>query len=149
MLQLQIGRPLLLYEHEKVYVNIEIRNHLPTPTKVLALHSSAKNNLPKEESELLQKILASAKISMQEYTVQHIGALPPSLSDWIQQYNPSYLLIFSDEKFALGKNMQLPLYEVLYFRHIKIFRSIPLNKLLHNSEAKKILWAKMKIMFGL
>jgi DNA polymerase III psi subunit len=90
-----------------------------------------------EEKVLLSKILNAVKQSLDSVVIKQQPKL--DLSVWAEK--PERVLCFSP---AEG----LPKYEVLPAQGTSVIVSPPLPDLLTNDEAKKKLWAGLKVMFS-
>jgi hypothetical protein len=90
-----------------------------------------------EEKVLLSKILNAVKQSLDSVVIKQQPHL--DLSVWAEK--PERVLCFSN---AEG----LPKFEVLPANGISVIVSLPLPELLTNDEAKKKLWAGLKVMFS-
>lgn len=89
------------------------------------------------EKTLLSKILGAVKQSLDSVTIKQQSLLDLSL--WGEK--PERVLCFSP---AEG----LPKFEVLPTQGTSVIVSLPLPELLTNDEAKKKLWAGLKMMFS-
>lgn len=89
------------------------------------------------EKTLLSKILGAVKQSLDSVIIRQQPHL--DLSVWAEK--PERVLCFSP---AEG----LPKFEVLPAQGISVIVSLPLPELLTNDEAKKKLWAGLKVMFS-
>jgi hypothetical protein len=89
------------------------------------------------EKILLSKILSAVKQSLESVVVKQQPQL--DLSVWTEK--PERVLCFSP---AEG----LPKFEVLPAHGTSVIVSLPLPELLTNDDAKKKLWAGLKVMFG-
>ncbi|MCX8491901.1 MAG: hypothetical protein ORN54_12635 [Cyclobacteriaceae bacterium] len=89
------------------------------------------------EKMLLSKILGAVKQSFDSVVVKQQPQL--DLSMWAEK--PEKVLCFSP---AEG----LPKFEVLPTYNTSVIVSLPLPELLTNDEAKKKLWAGLKVMFS-
>ncbi|UXE67592.1 MAG: hypothetical protein KA713_03020 [Chryseotalea sp. WA131a] len=90
-----------------------------------------------EEKLLLSKILSAVKQSLDSVAVMHQTKL--DLSKFAEK--PQKVLCFSP---ADG----LPKFEVLPAQGTSVIISFPLAELLTNDDAKKKLWAGLRVMFG-
>jgi hypothetical protein len=88
------------------------------------------------EKTLLSKILGAVKQSLDSVVIRQQHHL--DLSTWLEK--PERVLCFSP---AEG----LPKFEVLLAHGTSLIVSLPLPELLVNDEAKKKLWAGLKVMF--
>lgn len=89
------------------------------------------------EKTLLSKILGAVKQSLDSVVIRQQHHL--DLSTWLEK--PERVLCFSP---AEG----LPKFEVLPAQDTSVIVSLPLPELLTNDEAKKKLWAGLKVMFA-
>ena len=89
------------------------------------------------EKTLLSKILGAVKQSLDSVTIKQQSLLDLSL--WGEK--PERVLCFSP---AEG----LPKFEVLPTQSTSVIVSFPLPELMANDEAKKKLWAGLKVMFS-
>lgn len=143
---LNINFPSQLFGKQKVFELTPDAASGNKPVKVLVLHDS-NGAIAQQDLELLQKILAAAKISSSDFSLENVNN-HFSLAQLQQQFQPQFLLVFSNQKTALGKNLQLPLHEIISLKQTQILRSVTLKELQSNAEHKKQLWAKMKILFN-
>jgi hypothetical protein len=90
-----------------------------------------------EEKVLLSKILNAVKQSLDSVVIRQQPHL--DLSEWAEK--PERVLCFSP---AEG----LPKFEVLPAQGTSVIVSLPLPELITNDEAKKKLWAGLKVMFS-
>lgn len=90
-----------------------------------------------EERILLSKILSAVKQSLDSVVVIH----QPKLDLSVFAEKPKKVLCFSP---AEG----LPKFEVLPAQDTSVIVSLPLTELLTNDDAKKKLWAGLRVMFG-
>jgi hypothetical protein len=90
-----------------------------------------------EEKVLLSKILNAVKQSLDSVVIRQQPHL--DLSVWAEK--PERVLCFSP---AEG----LPKFEVLPAQGTSVIVSLPLPELITNDEAKKKLWAGLKVMFS-
>lgn len=90
-----------------------------------------------EETLLLSKILSAVKQSLDSVVVIH----QPKLDLSVFAEKPQKVLCFSP---ADG----LPKFEVLPAQGTSVIVSFPLAELLTNDDAKKKLWAGLRVMFG-
>jgi hypothetical protein len=90
-----------------------------------------------EEKVLLSKILSAVKQSLNSVVIRQQPHL--DLSVWAEK--PERVLCFSP---AEG----LPKFEVLPEQGTSVIVSLPLPELLTNDEAKKKLWAGLRVMFS-
>jgi hypothetical protein len=90
-----------------------------------------------EEKVLLSKILNAVKQSLDSVVIRQQPHL--DLSVWAEK--PERVLCFSP---AEG----LPKFEVLPAQGTSVIVSLPLPELIINDEAKKRLWAGLKVMFS-
>ncbi len=90
-----------------------------------------------EEKVLLSKILSAVKQSLDSVVIRQQPHL--DLSVWAEK--PERVLCFSP---AEG----LPKFEVLPAQGTSVVISLPLSELLTNDDAKKKLWAGLKVMFS-
>ncbi|MFM9839438.1 MAG: hypothetical protein ACKVOQ_14310 [Cyclobacteriaceae bacterium] len=93
--------------------------------------------MKEEEKVLLSKILNAVKQSLDSVVIRQQPHL--DLSVWAEK--PERVLCFSA---AEG----LPKFEVLPAQGTSVIVSLPLPELLTNDEAKKKLWAGLKVMFS-
>lgn len=89
------------------------------------------------EKTLLSKIVGAVKLSLDSVVIRQQPQL--DLSVWTEK--PERVLCFSS---AEG----LPKFEVLSAQGTSVIVSLPLNELLANDEAKKKLWAGLKVLFS-
>jgi hypothetical protein len=90
-----------------------------------------------EEKVLLSKILNAVKQSLDSIVIRQQPHL--DLSTWAEK--PERVLCFSPAE-------DLPKFEVLPAQGTSVIVSLPLPELLTNDEAKKKLWAGLKVMFN-
>jgi DNA polymerase III psi subunit len=90
-----------------------------------------------EEKVLLSKILNAVKHSLDSVVIRQQPHL--DLSVWAEK--PERVLCFSPEE-------GLPKFEVLPAQGTSVIVSLPLPELITNDEAKKKLWAGLKLMFA-
>jgi len=90
-----------------------------------------------EERILLSKILSAVKQSLDSVVVIH----QPKLDLSVFAEKPKKVLCFSP---AEG----LPKFEVLPAQDTSVIVSLPLTELLTNDDAKKKLWAGLRVMFS-
>lgn len=143
---LNIHFPSALFGKQKLFKLTPDELPKSKPMKVLVLHDSI-GEIDSQDAELLQKILAAAKISATDFLVENIHR-HFSLSQLLQEFNPNFLIVFSNQKTALGKNIDLPLNEIITLYNTKILRTVKLKELPTQPELKKKFWGKMKIMFN-
>lgn len=94
-------------------------------------------NVKEDEKILLSKILQAVRQGLDSVTIRH--QLTFDMSDWIEK--PARVLCFSP---AEG----LPKFEVLPAHSTSVIVSSPLPELITNDDAKKKLWAALKVMFS-
>ncbi len=106
----------------------------PRVTVVIAV---AWTEVKEAEKTLLSKIVGAVKLSLDSVVIRQQPQL--DLSVWTEK--PERVLCFSP---AEG----LPKFEVLSAQGTSVIVSLPLNELLANDEAKKKLWAGLKVLFS-
>ncbi len=105
--------------------------------KVTVVIPVAWTEVKEAEKTLLSKILGAVKQSLDSVVIRQQHHL--DLSTWLEK--PERVLCFSP---AEG----LPKFEVLPAQDTSVIVSLPLPELLTNDEAKKKLWAGLKVMFA-
>ena len=90
------------------------------------------------EKNLLEKILAAIKQSLNSVTIQYQDSL--DLSAWVEK--PQQVIYFG----KAGKG--IPLYETVEANGVTIVASESLNNLSSNEDARKKLWQALKKQFS-
>ncbi|MBX2903220.1 MAG: hypothetical protein KF872_06635 [Chitinophagales bacterium] len=144
---LSIQNPSQLFASQKVFSGIELNTPFQQKVKVLVLHQTNEQTTS-QDLDLLHKILAAAKLQPNDFTLQNLDTDTLSLQQITAQFQPEVVLIFSNLKYTLGKNLQLPLYETVSLQGIKILRSAPLQMLHTKPEYKKQLWNALQALFN-
>ncbi len=106
-------------------------------SRVTVVIPVAWTEVKEQEKALLSKILNAVKQSLDSVVIRTQPQF--DLSGWIEK--PQRVLCFSP---AEG----LPKFEVLPAQSTSVIVSLPLPELLTNDEAKKKLWAGLKVMFS-
>lgn len=145
---IDIDNPSALFAENKVFSDIELNIAQEKKTAILVLYDDDET-ISNAETELLNKILLAAKITTADFILLNTFSKQISLHLLMEQYQPQTLLIFSNSKSSLGKNITLPLYEITPLYGIKILRSSSLKMLLTNTEQKSMLWNRMKVLFNI
>lgn len=145
---LEIQNPTQLFQSQKVFGSITLDNTFQKKIRVLVLHETA-TDLSEEDRGLAEKILGAAKVSSQEFLILNVFQKSLSVHQAIQLYHPEVIMIFSESKHTLGKNMSLPLFEILEIEGVKILRSIPLAILPPHEKERKVLWDRLQTLFNL
>ncbi len=105
--------------------------------RVMVVIPVAWTEVKEAEKILLSKILSAVKQSLDSVVIRQQPQL--DLSVWTEK--PKRVLCFSP---AEG----FPKFEVLPVQGTSVIVSLPLPELLANDEAKKKLWAGLKVMFS-
>ncbi|MBX2909335.1 MAG: hypothetical protein KF706_06865 [Chitinophagales bacterium] len=145
---LDIQNPEQLFQSQKVFGSIALDNTFQKKVRVLVLHETA-TDLSEEDRGLAEKILGAAKVSTQEFLILNVFQESLSVHQAIQLYQPEVILVFSESKYTLGKNMSLPLFEILEIGGAKILRSVPLSVLPAHKNEREVLWKRLQTLFNL
>ena len=117
-----------------------------TPARILLITPS-----PTVESEktFLDKLLTACQIIPEEAKNLNILDHAPDYAAVIETSTPPVILMFGVGPAQIGLPLEFPAYQ-LQKHHGKTFLSAdPLNRLMADPAAKKLLWACLKKIFGL
>lgn len=107
--------------------------------KTLVILSREWGQMPKEESDLLSKILQSAKLTI---STVHLLSQRPQMEQWIETLNPAQVLSFGPIL-----DPSLPLFQLGEVKGIPLIQAKELNQ--YDADSKKALWSALRGMYGL
>lgn len=145
---LEILNPVQLFQSNKVFNSIELDNVFQKKIRVLVLYETA-TDLNEADKELAIKILGAVKVSTQDFLLLNVFQKSFSVHQAKQYFEPEVIMIFSESKYTLGKNISLPLFEIFEIEGVKILRSTTFSNLVKQKSQKEILWARMQTLFNI
>ncbi|MCS6820175.1 MAG: hypothetical protein RMJ53_04035 [Chitinophagales bacterium] len=139
-----------LFDDTPVYCGIQLeKSSLEKHFPLLVIADDA-NTFDSNEYSQIKKIVASANIQEGDYAIISTDDLKNvQLFSLLNKHHPYFMLIFSDNRNCLNKNISVPLHRVMQLEKIKLLRTVSLKKLVQDTTMKKALWAGMKEMFNL
>lgn len=145
---LEILTPVQLFQSNKVFNSVELDNVFQKKIRVLVLYETA-TDLNEADKELAIKILGAVKVSTQDFLLLNVFQKSFSVHLAKHYFEPEIIMVFSDSKYTLGKNISLPLFEIFELEGIKILRSTTFSNLEKQKSQKEILWARMQTLFNI
>ncbi|MEZ4883525.1 MAG: hypothetical protein R3E32_02220 [Chitinophagales bacterium] len=117
--------------------------------KIALVANYAKDEFPKIEWDLLEKILKAAKVDMEQVAIFHAQTESFSFKSILEQTQSNRLIVFGLKPSSLGLNIRLGLYQLLTFRGCQILLADDLTTISKDVQRKTYLWRNLQKMFEL